>query len=69
MTPGDTVWTSGHSSVFPAGIPLGTTDRMRIVAGASSEVDVHLFENFSAVRYVTVAINTGWAEIDWVEEP
>lgn len=69
VTPGDTVWTSGHSSVFPAGIPLGTTDRMRIVAGASSEVDVHLFENFSAVRYVTVAINTGWAEIETLEEP
>jgi len=69
VAPGDTVWTSGYSSVFPAGIPLGTTDRTRIVAGASSEVDVNLFENFSAVHYVTVVINTGWAEIETLEQP
>ena len=64
---GDTVWTSGYSSVFPAGIPLGTTDRTRVVAGASSEVSVNLFEHFSAVRYVTVVINTGRAEIESLE--
>ena len=60
---GDTVWTSGYSAIFPPDIPLGTTGGARIVNGAVNEIEVHLFENFTALRFVTVAENAGRDEI------
>ena len=54
FSPGDTVWTSGYSSIFPADIPLGVTGSSRIVNGAVNEIDVILFQDFSSLRYVTV---------------
>ena len=52
--PGDTVYTSGHSSIFPADIPLGTTGKAKIVNGATYEIEVTLFEDFAALRHVTI---------------
>ena len=37
FAPGDTVWTSGFSSIFPADIPLGVAGESRIVNGAVNE--------------------------------
>ena len=62
-SPGDTVWTSGYSAVFPPDIPLGVTGGSRVVNGAVNEIEVHLFENFTALRFVTVAENIGRDEI------
>lgn len=53
--PGDTVWTSGYSLFFPPDIPIGVTGESRLVFGSTSEVDVTLFQDFSTLRYVTVA--------------
>ena len=61
--PGDTVWTSGYSAIFPPDIPLGVTGGSRVVNGAVNEIEVHLFENFTALRFVTVAENIGRDEI------
>jgi len=66
--PGDTVWTSGYSSIFPADIPLGITGESKIVNGATNEIQVTLFQDFSALRYVTVVNNTGLDEISALEE-
>lgn len=66
--PGDTVYTSGFSSIFPAGIPLGTIGEARIVNGATYEIKISLFEDFSAIRYVTIAENTGKDEIEELED-
>ena len=62
-SPGDTVWTSGYSAIFPPDIPIGTTGGSRVVNGAVNEIEVHLFENFTALRFVTVAENIGRDEI------
>lgn len=66
--PGDTVWTSGYSSIFPPDIPLGVTGDTKIINGAVNEVKVSLFEDLSALRYVTVVSNQSRNEIDNLEQ-
>ena len=65
---GDTVYTSGFSSIFPPDIPLGVTGESRIVNGSTSEIKVTLFEDFSALRYVTIVENLGRQEIKELED-
>ena len=62
--PGDTVYTSGHSLLFPPDIPLGVTGESRLVNGSTHEIAVALFQDFSAVRYVTVVHNNSFEEIE-----
>ena len=65
--PGDTVYTSGYSSIFPADIPLGTAGKARIVNGATYEIDVTLFEDFASLRHVTIVENLGRDEMKRLE--
>ena len=67
ITPGDTVFTSGFSSIFPPDIPMGITGESRIVNGSTAEIKVQLFEDFSALRYVTIVENLGKKEISELE--
>lgn len=62
--PGDTVFTSGHSLLFPPDIPLGVAGNSRIINGATNEIEVNLFQDFSAIRYVSVVHNTAFDEIE-----
>jgi len=62
--PGDTVYTSGHSLLFPPDIPLGIAGGSRVINGATNEIDVQLFQDFSAIRYVTVVHNNSFDEIE-----
>jgi rod shape-determining protein MreC len=57
VTPGDTVRTSGYSSIFPPDVPIGITGESRLVEGSTRQVAVTLFQDFSTVRYVTVVEN------------
>ncbi|MBR4775457.1 MAG: rod shape-determining protein MreC [Bacteroidales bacterium] len=67
---GDTVYTSGHSLVFPPDIPLGTlTGKARVVNGATNELGVTLFQSFSDIRYVTVVHNNSIDEIQKLTSP
>ena len=68
IVPGDTIYTSGFSSIFPADIPLGTIRKASIVNGATYDINVTLFEDFGAIRYVTIAENIGDKEIRQLEE-
>ena len=68
FSPGDTVFTSGYSSIFPSDIPLGITGEARIVNGATYEIDVTLFEDYSALRYITIVENLNEQEIKSLEE-
>ena len=68
FSPGDTVYTSGHSSIFPAGIPLGVMGEAKIVNGATYEIKVTLFQDFSTLRYVSVARNEGRDAIRQLEQ-
>jgi rod shape-determining protein MreC len=65
--PGDTVYTSGYSSIFPADIPLGTAGKAKIVNGATYEIEVTLFEDFAALRHVTIVENLGRDEMKRLE--
>lgn len=66
--PGDTVWTSGYSSLFPSNIPLGIAGDSRVVNGAVREIRVNLFQDLSSIRYVSVVINNGRDEIINLEQ-
>ena len=57
VAPGDTVRTSGFSTIFPPDIPIGITGGSRLVDGSTRRVDVELFQDFSKLRYVTVVEN------------
>ena len=67
FVPGDTVWTSGYSSIFPADIPLGIAGSSRIVNGAVNEIEVLLFQDFAALKYVTVVQTADEEEILFLE--
>ena len=68
VQPGDTVFTSGFSSIFPADIPLGITGDATVVNGSTYNIDVTLFTDFRALRYVTVVSNVNSGEITALEE-
>lgn len=65
---GDTVRTSGYSSIFPAGIPVGTVEGSTTRNGATQDVAIKLFQDFSAVDYVAIVRNEGREEIDAIEK-
>ena len=68
VDPGDTIVTSGYSNIYPAGIPLGICGETRLMNGAEKVVDVTLFEDFSALKYVVVARNPMRDEIRELSE-
>lgn len=67
FSPGDTVWTSGYSSIFPPDIPIGVAGNARVINGAVNEIEVHLFQNFSSLRYVTIVQSMDTEEIIFLE--
>ena len=68
IVPGDTVYTSGYSSIFPSDIPLGKVKAAEIVNGATYDIQVQLFEDFGALRYVSIVENIGKEEINTLEK-
>jgi rod shape-determining protein MreC len=64
---GDTVYTSGHSLMFPPDVPLGVAGESKIINGATNEIQVTLFQDFTAIRYVTVVHNTAFDELEELE--
>ena len=64
FSPGDTVYTSGHSLIFPPDIPLGTAGMSKVVNGSTNEIQVTLFQEFKAIRYVTVVHNDSLDEVE-----
>ena len=63
VTQGDTVYTSGFSAIFPPDIPLGTIERWKIVNGATYDIKIKLFEDYSRLKYVTVVHNLDEEEL------
>jgi len=60
---GDTVVTSGYSTIFPPNVPLGTIRKSKIVKGIQHEIRVNLFEDFSTLEYVNVVVSAHKEEI------
>lgn len=67
-SPGDTVYTSGISGLFPGDIPVGVVRDFRLVDGMSGEISIEMFQDFSALRYVTVAYDPYRSEIEALEK-
>lgn len=66
--PGDTVSTSGFSTIYPPDIPIGTIRKSKIIKGTQHEIQVHLFQDFSTLRFVRVVINRNKEEINTLLE-
>ncbi len=66
--PGDTVYTSGYSSIFPPDIPIGVAGDSKIINGATNEIKVRLFQDHKALKYITIVRNTRAGEIEAVEK-
>ena len=64
---GDWVETSGYSAIFPPDIPIGIAGDARVINGATNEIKVKLFQDHSALKYVTIIQNTRAAEIAEIE--
>ena len=68
FAPGDTVYTSGYSTIFPPDIPIGVAGDSKIINGATNEIEVDLFQNHKALKYVTIVSNARAAEIEAIEK-
>lgn len=66
--PGDTVVSSGFSSIYPSDVPIGTIVSAEILNGSSQEVKVQLFEDYGSIHTVYVAANNRIDEINEVQE-
>ena len=61
---GDTVYTSGHSAIFPADIPLGVVKESKLTSGLHKSAKVELFQDYTLLDYVFVVRNRDMVEID-----
>ena len=66
--PGDTVLTSGYSTIYPPDIPVGSVVTARVSQGSSQELDVALFEDFRTLHTVYVVRNNHQPEIEELYE-
>lgn len=66
---GDTVYTSGYSTLFPENIPIGTIRKSRIIKGTHHEIKVKLFEEFRTLKFVRVVVNHDKNEIKGISNP
>lgn len=62
--PGDTVSTSGYSNIYPPDIPIGIVRKSKIIKGTSHEIQVHLLQDFSTLKFVRIIINKNKPELD-----
>ncbi len=66
---GDTIVTSGHSAVFPAGIPIGTVDDMSDSHdGLSYLLKIRLFTDFARLNDVQVIAPLNYGEQSALED-
>jgi len=65
---GDTVVTSGYSSIFPEGIMIGTISKFDVESGTNFyNIKVDLSTNFRTLKYVEVVKNTKQDELKRIE--
>lgn len=61
---GDTVITSGFSTIYPPGIPLGTIESYKLIDGINYNVEIDLFENYNSLKFVYVVVNNDQDELE-----
>ena len=66
---GDTVQTSGYSTIFPEGIMIGTVDTFYTPSGSNFfEIEVSLINDLSKIKYVYVVDNLMKKELKEIQE-
>ena len=66
--PGDTVVTSGFSTIYPPDIPLGSVVETSINQGSSQDLTIRLFEDFRTLHYVYIVRNNNGPELQELYE-
>lgn len=62
---GDTIITSGRSSIFPKGVPIGIVEQFNLDAAENFyEIDIHLFNDMTNLEHVYIIENVNRAEIN-----
>jgi len=51
---GDTIVSSGYSTIYPANIPLGIIESSEVKEGTQYNLKIKLFENYSSLKFVYV---------------
>ncbi len=67
LTYGDTIVTSGYSSIFPPDIPLGTVEEFDLKGGSFYVLKIKLFSDFKRLDYVYVIKSQLSAERNLIE--
>lgn len=57
VIPGDTIVSSGHSAIFPEGIPIGLVNDVKEGTGNFYEIKIELITDFGNLYFVTVIKN------------
>ncbi|MFA7116309.1 MAG: rod shape-determining protein MreC [Bacteroidales bacterium] len=60
---GDTVISSGYSIKYPEGVPIGQVTSYKLINGINFTLEVEIFENMKALRYVYIIENPNYNEI------
>ena len=68
VAPGDTVLSSGFSTIYPPDIPIGSVEDTHISQGSSQELTVVLFEDFRSLHNVYIVRNNRGTEIQELYE-
>lgn len=61
---GDTVYTSGHSAIFPSDIPIAVVENISIHDGSYNNINVQMLEDSERVNYVMVVRNGDREEVE-----
>lgn len=56
LNKGDTIVSSGYSIIYPPGIPIGSVSDWKLRDGVNYDVTIDLFEEFSRLKHVYVAV-------------
>lgn len=70
LVAGDTIITGGRSTIFPAGIPIGTVQNFELDESENYyTVDIKLFNDMTNIGHVHVVRNKDLSEIKSLENP
>lgn len=61
---GDTVCTSGYSTIYPPDIPVGVISDINAVSGMYKDMGVDLFQDLRSIKYVYIVQRHHQGEID-----
>ena len=65
---GDTICTSGYSTIYPPDIPVGTITSIKEVSGMYKDMKVDLFQEIRSLKYVYLVQRHDQEEIDSLSE-